>query len=359
MIEVPTSTQAITIDWLTRTLKEAGHLRGSITELKLETIGEGVGLMGELARCHLAYDGPESLPATIIAKCAAQNENIEVAKVLDFYNREVNFYNHIGQDCPMRVPQSFYGAVNQTTYDCVVLMEDLGSASSRDQLVGASTEEVYSAIREIAKLHAGWWGKADLSPWMYDMMSVDESLRMQALIYQPAVESAIEKFDYLLDATTKAVLRKVGENFPEFWAKNLSPVETFLHGDYRQDNMLYPAGESEAIVMDWQISGRGQPVFDIAYFMCQSVPSEIRADIERDLLSFYSAQLAELGVDYPSDQCFEDYRRLVLGCLIYPVTVCGTLDLSNERGKALGESMMKRNLTAIEDLGAAALIVDL
>lgn len=359
MINVPASTQDITIDWLNRALKEAGCLSGSIIELELETIGEGVGLMGELARCHLVYDGPESLPGTIIAKCAAQNENREVAKLLDFYNREINFYNHIGQDCPMRVPQSYYGAVNQDTYDCVVLMEDLGGASSRDQLLGASTEEVYSAIREVAKLHACWWGKADLSSWMYDMMSVEEGRRLQTLIYQPAVEPAIEKFDHLLDAKTKAILRKVGEKFPEFWVKNLSPAETFLHGDYRQDNMLYPAGESDAIVMDWQISGRGKPAFDIAYFMCQSVPSEIRADIEQDLLSFYSAQLAELGVDYPSQQCFEDYRRLVLGCLVYPVTVCGSLDVSNERGKALGESMMMRNLAAIEDLGATALVLDL
>jgi hypothetical protein len=47
---------------------------------------------------------------------------------------------------------------------------------------------------------------------------------------------------------------------------------------------------------------------------------------------------------------------MVLGCLIYPITVCGTLDLANERGQALAECMLERNLSAISDLGSAELL---
>ena len=78
--------------------------------------------------------------------------------------------------------------------------------------------------------------------------------------------------------------------------------------------------------------------------------------MERDVLKFYVSKLADLGVEYDYDQCFEDYRRLVLGCLIYPVTVCGSLDLANERGRLLGEIMMTRNLDAIDSLGSAELL---
>ncbi|MBT3710956.1 MAG: aminoglycoside phosphotransferase, partial [Gammaproteobacteria bacterium] len=60
--------------------------------------------------------------------------------------------------------------------------------------------------------------------------------------------------------------------------------------------------------------------------------------------------------DYSFEQCWSDYRRMVLGCLIYPITVCGTLDLANERGQALAECMLERNLSAISDLGSAELL---
>ncbi|MFT4714420.1 MAG: hypothetical protein ACI8W1_002922 [Candidatus Azotimanducaceae bacterium] len=47
---------------------------------------------------------------------------------------------------------------------------------------------------------------------------------------------------------------------------------------------------------------------------------------------------------------------MILGCLVYPVTVCGTLDLSNERGYALAECMLTRNLAAIKELNCAELL---
>ena len=83
----------------------------------------------------------------------------------------------------------------------------------------------------------------------------------------------------------------------------------------------------------------------------------MRKRIEKQLVEFYVEKLREAGVtDYSFEQCWSDYRRMVLGCLIYPITVCGTLDLANERGQALAECMLERNLSAISDLGSAELL---
>jgi hypothetical protein len=54
---------------------------------------------------------------------------------------------------------------------------------------------------------------------------------------------------------------------------------------------------------------------------------------------------------------WQDYKLVILGCLIYPITVCGTLDTANERGRVLGETMLERNLTAISDLGCQQLVL--
>ncbi len=357
MLSVPPSTHSIDTNWLTEALRVKAGLHSEVTAVTVETIGEGVGLMGELARLHLTYAAEESLPATIVAKCAAQNENRQVAQVLDFYNREANFYNKVAPECPLRIPESYYSDVHQETYDFILLMEDLGDVLPPDQLVGASADEVHRSIDNIAGLHAHWWGATETShPWMYDQMSVAEAGKLKTMVYQPALEPALEKFDYLFTEQTKAIMRNVGDRYEEAWALHLMPVDTFLHGDYRQDNMLYIDDGGDPLVMDWQISGRGKGIFDVAYFMCQSVDVSLRGEIESEVLEFYVGRLSDQGIDYPLERCLEDYRRLLLGCLIYPLTICGSLDTANERGRILGETMMSRNLAAIEAHGSAQLL---
>ena len=359
MQNVVNGTHEITLEWLNQALKTGGRLKTSVTDLKVNTIGEGVGLMGELARLELKYAGDEDLPDTMIAKCAAQNENIQVAQVLDFYNREVNFYNKINQACGLKVPDSYYGAVDQDTYQCVILMEDLGDVSPNDQIIGASESEAISAIDEIAGMHAKFWGKVS-SPeysWLYQLMGQASSETLRDLVYGPAVEPCIENFASFFNEETRSLVREVGKRFPEFWSTRISPAITFVHGDYRQDNFLYMEEGSAATVMDWQISAAGKGIFDFSYFVCQSLPSARRYELEKALLERYITGLKAGGVtDYDFDTAFADYRLMVLGCLVYPITVCGTLDLSNERGKALAETMLERNLTAIDQLGCAELL---
>lgn len=352
--------QEITENWLTQALRSTGAIDSAVSRVEPQVIGKGVGLMAQLARLTIAYEEPESAPTSMIAKFAAANENKAVAQVLDFYNRETNFYNRIGSQCPMRVPDSYFGLVDQSSYDFILLMEDLGDVSPNDQITGASEEEAYSAIEAVARMHVKWWGgvRTPDCAWMYDVMSTDSAKLAQDLVYGPALAPALEKFEPHFDDVTRDLCRKVGADYPAYWGGRLTQVETFIHGDYRQDNLLYPGDGQEAIVMDWQISGIGKPIFDFTYFVCQSLPAALRKRIEKPLLEFYIAKLKEGGItNYSVEQAWHDYRIMVLGCLIYPITVCGSLDLSNERGKALATCMLERNLLAIDELDCAELIL--
>lgn len=359
MHHVVASTHDITKEWLTEKLKASGKLNSEVTGLDIQTIGQGVGLMGELARLTLTYAGEENLPKTMVAKCAAQNENINVARVLDFYNREANFYNNIGAASGLRTPDCYYAAVDQDTYHCAILMEDLGDVSPNDQIVGASEAEAYAAIEKLSQMHGRYWGKVEDpgNDWMYDLMGEESCTILKDMVYMPALEPCIEKFADFFDDESRALVRTVGANFPTYWSHRISPAQTFVHGDYRQDNFLYMGDDLNAVVMDWQISARGRGIFDFTYFVCQSLQPERRKEIEKDLLRHYLEGLAAAGVkDYDFDTAFQDYRTMILGCLVYPITVGGTLDLSNERGRALAECMLGRNLAAIAELNCAELL---
>lgn len=358
MSSVVTCAGEITPEWMTDVLGKTGRLKSRVTSVSFEPLGTGVGLMAELARLHIAYDGPEDLPATMIAKCSARNENRAVAQLLDFYNRETNFYNRVAPSCPFRVPQSYYGAVNQETYDFILLLEDLGDVSPTDQLIGSTEQEAFEKIEKVARLHAMWWGKVK-SPecaWMYDFMADDEMEKLRDYVYMPALEPAIEKFADHFDEESLRLCREVGKRYASLTG-NLSPSLTFLHGDYRQDNFIYLGNSDDAVILDWQISGAGYAAFDVTYFICQSLQVDLRRRIQMPLLERYVATLRQNGVTtFDLDQAWHDYRLMSLFCLIYPITVCGSLDLGNERGRALAECMLDRNLSAVRDLNAMELL---
>ncbi|MDA0825977.1 MAG: phosphotransferase [Proteobacteria bacterium] len=358
MVDVVENTLQITPEWLTGALKSEGLLKSRVTSVRHEVVGVGVGLMAELARLAVEYEGPEDLPATFIAKCAARNENRAFAQGLDFYNRETNFYSKIGQDCPFRVPKSYFGEVNQSTYDFVLLMEDLGDVAPNDQITGSSEAEAFDKARKIAELHARFWNRVHEpeNGWMYDMMSDAAAQKLRDMVYAPALEPAIVCSPFLFSPASIELVRKVGERYVETLAQ-VSPALSYIHGDFRQDNFIYQDGDNEAVVMDWQISGKGYPIFDLTYFVCQSLQVPLRRQIERDLVATYVETLAENGVTYDMDTAWQDYRILTLVCLIYPISVCGTLDTANERGRRLAECMLDRNLSVIDDLNCGELVL--
>ena len=62
-------------------------------------------------------------------------------------------------------------------------------------------------------------------------------------------------------------------------------------------------------------------------------------------------ELLERGVTgYSFDQCFDDYRRSAMFCLVYPVVAGGNLDLANERGAELVTALLDRSVATILDL---------
>jgi hypothetical protein len=356
MIDVLKSVNQVRPEWLTLVLKEKNFISSSVLSVDVEIIGAGVGLMAELARLHISYEKPENFPSTLVLKCAAQNDNRQIALVLDFYNREVDFYNYIGSASGIRVPQTYFGKVDEENYDQALLMEDLGSNPPPDQLIGASEDEAFSAINLISGMHAKYWDKVDKEDWMYEHMSEAEAIKLREMLYLPSLEVAFEKFDECFDDRTRKICKTVGERYPEFWFHGLSQSETLIHGDYRQDNFIYQKDSSNAIVMDWQISGRGKGILDVTYFICQSLEPELRRQVEQEIIKQWVDNLSQSGVkNYDFETAYRDYRHLVLACLVYPITVCGSLDPSNERGRALGECMLTRNLAAIDELNCTDL----
>ncbi len=360
-LPVPLTVEDFTPDWATEALRASGTI-GHERVIAVETspVGEGFGFLGSLARLALTYDRPRAgAPATVVAKFPAAVEvNLALALQYKVYEREARFFNEIKRSISaMPTPEAYYVDIKESG-EGVILLEDLdGKGQVGDQLAGASLQEAERLMTQIADLHATWWGRADEAAisWVPAFDGPVWAMTAQTL---PALWPTYQQESgHLLLPGMEDVIERAWEGLPWLGQQLSRGPMTLVHGDYRLDNMCFPAREGDpVIVFDWQLMSRGRGPYDVAYFMSQSLDVELRRESERALVKRYHDGLVTGGVrDYSFDDCFEDYRLATLWCVMYPVAMGGGM-ASNERALQVAAEVSKRSFNTILDLDAVSVL---
>lgn len=336
------------------------HFGQTISSVRSSPLGEGVGLMSAIARAWLTLaDGSER---SVVFKYVAQTENASIAKGLNYYANELNFYRHLASDCPIPIPTAIYAHLEPDTQEFLLVLEDIVDVSPGDQLQGCDRALMSRAFQRAGELHGRYWGRTAEHDWLNYHNTVEQNLFRRDVVYQPGVAPTLERFGSLFTGRLEDTVVRIGEHFVEIFERAMSGTQTFIHGDYRTDNMLLPTvnGETDIITVDWQNSGGGKGPHDIAYFSSQSCGPELRGEIELAELRVYHDTLTGAGVrDYSFDECVRDYRLNLMATMITPVAVCGMLDQGNERGAELGRTMLERSLSALESMDCDGLLREL
>ncbi len=363
-LAIPSTMDDITPQWLTAALHEGGHgKQATVTSMEKVTIGQGIGILGELCRITPAYSAADpSAPKTLIAKIPTADPGGKgVAQMLGFYEKEARFYSDLCRTTGVRAAHSYYTAADPAAVKYIILMEDLGGLELGDQVAGASAEECRTLITEVAKLHARWWNspKLEVLDWIPEING--PVMKFAALAYAQALGPFLEKFGSHLTSQQVQIAQDLLPRInPVQDAFSTAPT-TLCHGDLRLDNVFWgsPDGSSPVTLIDWQIASKARGPFDVAYFMSQSVEPSVRAANEHQLVRDYHKTLEANGVrDYSAEQCWDDYRAATMFCLVYPVVAGGSIDLANERGLELATKMLDRSLSAIMDLKAYEVLAD-
>mgnify|MGYP001469689350 FL=1 len=351
--DFPSTIEDVTADWLTGVLQGSGFDGAQITDLQVEVIGEGVGIMGLLYRVKLLYSesSAKEVPQSVVIKVPSPHEQTRhIARAFMFYGKEIGFYRDAAKDTPLETPRCYAAHHDPESDDFVLVLEDLDGMEVISQLDGCPIDKAEIAIEALARHHAAFWESERFSedlawlPFGWDVPFP------QAIAqgFSQAWPTCMEMFPNGVSERIK----KVGEKFPTVTSEMMeladSPV-TLAHGDFRLDNLFFQ--NEDLKVIDWQICIKTVGGYDVGYFLSQSLTIEDRRNHERDLLDKYRKTLSEIGLDYPQDRLMEDYRRSVLFCLAYPVQASAAA-LVNERAVQLVTEMFARVSTAIEDLNA-------
>ena len=351
-ISIPKTHDDLTAEWLTSMLHTAG-VEATVGSFTRRPMGEGVGMMAALELVDLDYTEGEG-PRTIVVKLKAVNEgNRAVALAFDLYRREVMFYRDIAERTSTGTPNVLLAEVDGSA-DFALVLEDLSAYRLGDQIAGCDLADAEKLVTALGHLHAPFWGRVDAPEFEfvpYETPSVHgNALRDGAVAGWDPMVAAFG------DAVTPELLAVKGRFLAATTALQqwlVTAPSTIVHGDFRMDNLFFgqQPDHHEAVVIDWQGSLRSKGARDVAYLLSQSMPTELRREHERDLVEGWRRTLVDGGVtDYSAEEAWEDYRRSVLALWIVVVVIAGTLDSSNERGKAWMTEMVRRSAATIADL---------
>lgn len=353
MESFPRSVEDVTTAWLNQSLTGSGTA-GTVTSFSSERIGAGIGLLGKLDRINLQWEGGSSnAPSSVVAKFATDNEEaLGVVKIFNFYEKEVNFYSALADQTLTRTPACHAASYDRDSESFVLLLEDVSAGEMGDQNTGATQAQVEATVEELVKLHASWWASPTIEalPWIngLDHPLYTEGIPQALDGYHPISSQILDLPDWY-DRYRSSIRDLLTELSRLPW--------TLCHGDARLDNLFYGVGDDSLVVLDWQLTNRSCGIGDIAYFMSQSVPIDLRRELDHDVVSHYRDRLIDLGVDAPTfEELWHWYRLSSVFCLVYPVVGGGTVDPNDERALALVRTMLDRCVAAAEDLDAVTLL---
>jgi hypothetical protein len=333
---IPDHPAKMPLDWLAEKL---GQAPSALQGMSFAPIGTGQ--VGDSYRLQLDWAAGLAAPATIVAKCPAENETSRnTARHLHNYEVEVKWYQNFAPAAKIRTPKCLFAAIDQDIGNFVLLMEDVAPAQQGDQLQGGSIAQLQQVLDELAHLHAFKWN--DPSLMTIDWLNYSRGNREFIRGFVPAIYPEWRaRYEGRIATDILDMGAALAKRFDAYLVER-HHVTTIVHGDCRLDNVLFSDPSGRAIIVDWQTISTGNPMSDVAYLIGTSfTDATARAAQEQSLVQYYCERLAANDVgDYATAR--DDYRLGAFGGFVMAV-VAAMLVERTDRGDEMFAVMAERS----------------
>lgn len=340
-VESQNTVESMTPQSITTMLRSSGRFPDATVE-DVTASPIGTGQMAASYRLELDYaTAVPAAPASVVAKVASTDEaSRQMAATTGAYRREVSFYQRLAEQVRTRTPECFYADIADDGVSFVALLEDMGPATTVEQIGGCTADQAALALGQAAALHGSSWQRDYLrEPWL----PVEPVWDMLGAAIPTVAAPWLDRFgDYLTPEHVVAVNRLTEE--VGTWLATLRNHRTLWHGDFRLDNLLFDAqgGAVPVAVVDWQSVAAAPGVIDVSYFLGTSMTEVEREKHEHDLVTEYHQRLASYGVqNYSFEECWQEYRAHALFGLVLTIPVSMGVQ-ATERGDAMFGAMARR-----------------
>jgi hypothetical protein len=348
---LPASVRSLDAAWLTRVLAPRHpSLRVSAVRVLADEAGTT-----DRARLRVTYATPTDLPEALFVKTAPRDTATRLfVTMMGLGMHEVRFYDDLRVRLDVLAPRAFAAVSDRASGAFVLVLEDLNARGCRLSSAAApcTLADALAMMESLARLHASCWDAPSLTrelAWMRAPRR-HRSLRLERALTALVMARGVRRFPDLVPEAVRRLTPGVvrgRERLEAAWARG--PL-TVVHGDAHLGN-TYRDGERVGL-LDWQVVQQAQAMRDVTYFLCNSVPTDLRRAHERALIDRHRTTLGEYGVAPPSaDDAWEQHRLHALYAWIAAAFTAGAATLQDDDVVRAG---VARTAHAVLDLDAAA-----
>jgi len=356
LLYMPAGPVEVTEDWLCDTLSAHPEFQHDpIQSVRNRQLGEGMGQLSTLVLGNVQCRSGRT-SQVVVKLHAAVPEMHDIALRYGHYETEVNFYNKLSHDVPMRTPKIYVSAMDTTQNRVLIIMESFADWHSPDQINGADRNETTTATQQLAGLTGRYWNLPIQSDhhWLRDLKSA--AYRSLPEDYRICTGITLDRIGDGMPVSSGTAAEKIGAKFRAVMDDQCSGPQALSHWDYRVENMFF-GPDNQFAVIDWQLMMVTNPATDLAYLLSSNVDISLRRSVERELMEIFLDGLKKSGVkNYELNDLVADYRRALLAISAIPIIGGSGFDMGNTRSRALFTAVASRIFQAIEDWDALSVI---
>lgn len=213
--------------------------------------------------------------------------------------KEAEFNNYfVSADKALPAPKVYTAQVEPVSGNLCLVTEFMDGCREYEVHQDFPQEHLDLALEGMAQLHALYWNNQDE--------------RMKKV--HPIEDKVVYFMDSVVAGSWSTAARKI---LVQSWLL-MNEEQTVLHGDSRIGNMMFPAGPNgRYVLIDWQAVRKGKALYDIAYFLVLSLPTEhLQRVEEQSLKTYYNYLLAKGVTGYSYKQLQDDYKHACLCVLV-------------------------------------------
>jgi aminoglycoside phosphotransferase (APT) family kinase protein len=303
------------------------------------------------------------VPATMFLKMPVTDLTARLFfNVIMSWELECVFYRNVASRLPVRTPQAYVMASKGSRF--LMLMENLHADPSvvlhtNPQMIrGADLTTARRCLQTLARIHAEFHGiskteqdqllPAELQPFTSPVMRA-----ISPMMGKLAMKNC-QKFDYLqLSEEHVGWYDKALANWDylvDWWT---SGTLTLVHGDSHLGNHFLHG--DEAGMLDWQAAQWGKGIRDVQYFLTDSLPADVLAAHEEELVRYYIEAVAANGVELDFEETWYQYRSFSFQTWMTIIVSMGLGAMTDDMDEVMPE-IHRRCIASIERLELGKLL---
>ncbi|MFT6276970.1 MAG: hypothetical protein ACJAZ0_003081 [Halioglobus sp.] len=293
----------------------------------------------------LEQDGESTLPDSLFVKLPMESNTTRwFFSIINSWRLESHFFRHVAQHVPLRTPITYATHWQGTRF--FLIQENLHEDTSvrlftnPDMVAGPSLAQVHRCLDTFAKLHSHHYGlsaseRETILPLEYHPFLSPSMALVSRTLTRLALKPCMKKRPGDIPETIASAYRSSVDHWDtllEYW---FSGPLSLLHGDSHLGNFFISGDEMG--MLDWQAAHWGKGIRDVQYFLIDSLPAQVLAAHERDLVNYYIERREHYGTAIDSEKTWQDYRSFTFHTLMTIIVAIGFGALNDEQDALMTE----------------------